>query len=409
MEFRDYQKDIIEQGTKVLSNYRIVYLAMMVRTGKTFTSLGIANNMDISSVLFITKKKAIKSIQDDYKALSPGYTIMVTNYESVHKIRARDYDLIIVDEAHSLGAFPKASLRTKKLKEIVGNKYLILLSGTPTPESWSQIYHQFWVSEWTPFEEKSFYQWARNYVNVTERFVAHGNKVNDYSKANENLIRQKLSKYMISFSQKEAGFKSEVQENVLYVEMKPSTYALVKRLEKNLVYEGKNGGVILADTPVKLMQKVHQLYSGTVKLEDGSRILTDDSKAQFIKNHFKDVKIAIFYKFKAELELLKEVFKDELTQDLEEFNTTNKNIALQIVSGREGISLSFAKYLVYFNIDFSATSYWQSRDRLTTKERLKNDVYWIFSKGGLEDEIYKKVLDKKSFTSKHYERVKVPK
>jgi len=407
MEFRDYQKDIITNGLYVLSKYRIVYLAMEVRTGKTFTSLGIADNMDISSVLFITKKKAIKSIQDDYKALSPGYTIMVTNYESMHKVRARDYDLIIVDEAHSLGAFPKASLRTKKLKEIVGNKYLILLSGTPTPESWSQIYHQFWISEYTPFEEKSFYQWARNYVNVTQRFVAHGNMVNDYSKANENLIRQKLSKYMISFSQKEAGFKSEVQENVLYVEMKPSTYALVKRLEKNLVYEGKNGGVILADTPVKLMQKVHQLYSGTVKLEDGSRILTDDSKAQFIKNHFKGIKIAIFYKFKAELELLKEVFKDQLTQDLDEFNTTNKNIALQIVSGREGISLSFAKYLVYFNIDFSATSYWQSRDRLTTKERLKNDVYWIFSKGGLEDEIYKKVLDKKSFTSKHYERVKV--
>jgi len=101
MEFRDYQRDIIEQGTKVLSNYRIVYLAMMVRTGKTFTSLGIADNMDVSSVLFITKKKAIKSIQDDYKALSPGYTIMVTNYESVHKIKARDYDLIIVDESHS--------------------------------------------------------------------------------------------------------------------------------------------------------------------------------------------------------------------------------------------------------------------------------------------------------------------
>ena len=45
--------------------------------------------------------------------------------------------------------------------------------------------------------------------------------------------------------------------------------------------------------------------------------------------------------------------KDELTTDLEEFNTTNKSIALQIVSGREGINLSAAKYIVYYNIDFS--------------------------------------------------------
>ena len=152
------------------------------------------------------------------------------------------------------------------------------------------------------------------------------------------------------------------------------------------------------------LQKVHQIYSGTIKLEDGTSTIIDDSKGVFIKNRFKD-KIAIFYKFKEELKLLQSVFGDRLTTSLNEFNTTDKNIALQIVSGREGISLSKAKYLVYFNIDFSATSYWQSRDRLTTKERMQNDVYWIFSKGGLEDKIYKQVQDKKSFTTTHYDRV----
>ena len=185
--------------------------------------------------------------------------------------------------------------------------------------------------------------------------------------------------------------------------MKPSTYELVRRVEKDLVYEGVNGGVILADTPIKMMQKVHQIYSGTIKLEDGTSTIIDDSKGVFIKNRFKD-KIAIFYKFKEELKLLQSVFGDRLTTSLNEFNKTDKNIALQIVSGREGISLSKAKYLVYFNIDFSATSYWQSRDRLTTKERMQNDVYWIFSKGGLEDKIYKQVQDKKSFTTTHYDK-----
>ena len=68
------------------------------------------------------------------------------------------------------------------------------------------------------------------------------------------------------------------------------------------------------------------------------------------------------------------------------------------MSGREGISLKNAKYLVYYNIDFSATSYWQSRDRLTTMERSSNDVYWIFAKGGIENAIYKSVLNKKNFT-----------
>ena len=404
MQFRSYQENIIEEGTKRLSRLRIIMLAMEVRTGKTLTSLGIADKMGVSSVLFITKKKAISSIEADYKLLKPNYSLKVTNFEAVHKVNGKDYDLIIVDESHSLAAFPKASVRTKRIKEIIGKKYCILLSGTPTPESFSQIFHQFWISAYSPFQEKSFYAWAKSYVDVTKRKI-NGYDVNDYTAAKQNLIRQIVSKHIISFSQKEAGFTSKVNEHILEVEMKPTTYALIKKVKRDKVYEGVNGGVILADTPVKLMQKVHQMFSGTVKLEDGSSAIIDDSKGVFIKKKFKGKKIGVFYKFKEELKLLQKVYGDELTTDLEEFNTTSKNIALQIVSGREGISLSKADFLVYFNIDFSATSYWQSRDRLTTKERQKNDVFWVFSKGGLEQKIYEKVLEKKSFTTKHYERV----
>ena len=91
-----------------------------------------------------------------------------------------------------------------------------------------------------------------------------------------------------------------------------------------------------------------------------------------------------------------------MTSDLSVFEDTDKSIALQIVSGREGISLRHAKYLVYYNIDFSATSYWQSKDRMTTKDRLENQVYWIFSKGGIEKDIYKAVTKKKDYTISHF-------
>ena len=128
----------------------------------------------------------------------------------------------------------------------------------------------------------------------------------------------------------------------------------------------------------------------------------DHSKAEFIRNHFKGKKIGIFYKFKAELTALKNVFGDTLCTDLDDFNGSDKNIALQIVSGREGISLREADALVYYNIDFSATSYWQSRDRMTTKDRLKNDVYWVFADKGIETRIYKAVISKKDYTLKHF-------
>ena len=152
------------------------------------------------------------------------------------------------------------------------------------------------------------------------------------------------------------------------------------------------------------MTKVHQLCSGTIKFESGNSMIIDLSKAEFIKKQFRGFKIGIFYKFKEELNAIKEVFGDEICTELDCFNTTDKNIALQIVSGREGISLRKANALVYYNIDFSATSYWQSRDRMTTKDRLKNDIYWIFSKGGIEKDIYKAVIKKKDYTLSHFRR-----
>ena len=170
-----------------------------------------------------------------------------------------------------------------------------------------------------------------------------------------------------------------------------------------MVVEGKEE-TILADTPVKLMMKLHQLYSGTIKFESGNSTIIDLSKARYIHDNFGDAKIGIFYKFKEEYNALKQVYGDQLCTELSVFEDTSKSIALQIVSGREGISLRKADALVYYNIDFSATSYWQSRDRMTTKERLESDVYWVFAKGGIEKEIYKAVSDKKDYTLNHFKK-----
>ena len=62
------------------------------------------------------------------------------------------------------------------------------------------------------------------------------------------------------------------------------------------------------------MTKVHQLCSGTIKFESGNSMVIDLSKAKFIKNKFKKMKIGIFYKFKEELNALKEVFDYELKE-----------------------------------------------------------------------------------------------
>lgn len=402
-KLRDYQESIANKANDILKSKHIVYITAQVRTGKTLMALETCRLYGAHSVLFLTKKKAIGSILSDYESFGyqAFFDLDVINDESMHKVDG-DYDLIIHDEHHRFGSFPKPSGGAKTFRKMFGKLPMIFLSGTPTPESNSQWYHQMWVSYFSPFKEQTFYKWAANYVKIKVKYLGYAT-VKDYSDADYEKIMSVIKSYIITFTQQDAGFSTSVDEEVLHVKMKPQTYTMCDKLTKDLVLKGDNE-IILADTSVKLMQKLHQMYSGTVKFESGNSMVLDTSKAEFIRSRFATARIGIFYKFKEEFNALKQVFGDDLTDDLSVFTSSNlKAIALQIVSGREGITLKDADYLVFYNIDFSATSYWQARDRLTTMDRKFNKVYWIFSKDGIEDKIYRAVKAKKSYTTKIFE------
>ena len=90
---------------------------------------------------------------------------------------------------------------------------------------------------------------------------------------------------------------------------------------------------------------------------------------------------------------------------MDEFNNSDKNIALQIVSGREGISLKNADCIIMYNIDDSNVSYIQSKDRMTTIDREENNVHWLFSDYGMEKEIYKVVTQKKAKFNNYFFKI----
>ena len=49
MKFRDYQIDIINKGLHILNRYKLLYLSMEVRTGKTLTSLEYVRNLALAT------------------------------------------------------------------------------------------------------------------------------------------------------------------------------------------------------------------------------------------------------------------------------------------------------------------------------------------------------------------------
>lgn len=400
MVLRDYQVKISEQAVNILRDKKLVYLICQVRTGKTLMALNTAHLYGAKNVLFLTKKKAISSIESDYNNFGYSFNITIVNDEQLRKIEC-NYDLIIHDEHHRFGAFPKPSQRVKEFKLKFSRIPMIFLSGTPAAESYSQMFHQFWVSGYTPFKEVNFYKWAKTYVNVKQKQLGYA-IVNDYSDAKIDLIDAVIQPYILKFTQEESGFESKVNEHVIYY---PTLCRnLIERLEKDLIIEGKEN-VILADTGAKLMQKVHQLESGTIKFECGKSMILNTRKAEFIRDYFEGKKLAILYYFVEEFELLKLVFPN-FTTDLDEFNRTDKHFIGQCYSTAMGVNLSAASCLVFYSIGYSGSMFIQARDRMTIKGRKSNDVYFVFGKDSLLERIYKTVSKKKNFTLKMYEKGK---
>lgn len=463
MNLRDYQQPKVEQVSQILMDKGICLMAFECRTGKTISSLFAAHNVGAKSVLFVTPKKAIPSIQHDYDAMKADnpylFSISITNPESilasfkkaeklafdivcnkyptvsrkgvkfkgqlnVEKDRqlslllpylAEGIDTIIIDECHRLSAFPRPSGAQECIRKMAKGKKVLLLSGTPNPESHSMFFHEFQISDNSPWARyKNFYAWAKDgYVNIQDKMV-NGFKVPDYSNGNKDLILRDISDYTVTLTQQEAGFESKINEQQLFVKMKPLTENLIRSLKRFRVVnieniqleqtrrpaDGSNDPTELAaETAADLLNKIHQLSGGTIKIDDGYYIV-DRSKAEFLADKFKGHHYCVFYSYKAERDLLKAVLGSSVTEDWQTFQADPTSIFIgQIRSVREGIRLDTADFSVFYSMEYSYVSYAQGIARIVSKERTDiATIYFLTSQCRIEKMILDCVHDKKDFT-----------
>ena len=444
-ELFPHQDILSTKHIKTLRKYKILYYVWEQRVGKTIASLLTVQkyckkyNIE-NSILFVTGKRIIPDIEIDIEVLKKIQgkkfilNIDIINYESLHKIPVdHKYKFIIIDEPQTVGAFPKPNVRAKRLKEIVKDNLLILLSGTPSPETYSQLYHQFYVSENSPFKQwKDFYSWVRAGFVTPSSFPITGRMVTLYTKANIKKIDSYIKKIMVSYTQEDADFKQSKPIDIFrLVPMKKSTSKLMRVLLRDRYYKFEGfKGELICDTAVSLQQKIHQISSGTiiadhrkkyktiiktvyspterkkieVEVKKSNRIykILDESKVEFIKEEYKNKKIAIFYKFINEGKVLKDNFNT--TTDQVEFNKSKDLVFIsQFRAGSRGIDISTADLIIAYNIDFSYEIFSQFRQRISKREKDKqSEIHWLFTIDGIESKIYNKVIVKQDYTLKHF-------
>lgn len=408
IKLHPHQSKALSECHAILVEDNVCYLAGDVRTGKTLVALHCAG-MFGNDVLFVTKKMAIASIEQQFREANLRFNLTVTNYEQLKYIDQK-YDTMILDEAHTLGAFPKPSKRARQLRILLAdtNTKCILLSGTPSPESFSQLFHQLWCVWFQPWAKyTNFYKWAKDFVNVKKVHYA-AIPFNDYTEAYWDRIQPVLDPITVRMTQEGAKFKGSVYEKVHTVTLDPRTHAIIRAVVKDGVHDKLK---LAALNAAQKMSYVHQLCSGTViDSEQRSRVV-DRAKVNYIieqwctnYNHA-NPRLAIFYCYVAEGLLLRETFPRNTNSPEEFAKDPRLTFICQIKAGSMGTDLRAADVLIFYNIDYSAASYFQARARQQHRDAKDVTVHWLFSDYGYERKVYNVIHNgKKKYTLSHFRK-----
>lgn len=398
---KPYQHQIekAEELWEILKAKGYCYLAGKPRSGKTLTAILTAEKSDkISSVLVLTKKAAISGWTQFIKGRKHKYTVI--NYEQVGsivsnklvlKLNPEDYQLVIIDESHNLGAIPKASNRIKVIQKLCWHMPHIHLSGTAIVESPCSIYPQMSISKYNPFPYKNFYMFHKLY-GEPYYIKVRGIDMPQYDRYNKSLLKE-IDKFTVYMTQEDAGIAKELQaiDKIHYIELDSLTKSLYNKLQQDQILK-TDFGMLVCDSTMKLRTSLHMLESGVAKIEDSYFFFGNTEKIDYIKKTFGDTStLGIMCHFIGERILLEKHFRKA------KIYSSNAH--------SEGVDLSHLTSFVILSSDYSGAKFIQRRERIININGSNTlHVHHILVKKAISEQVYKRTSKKEDFNNSTYER-----
>lgn len=400
-----HQIEKANEAYALLKELKYVYINGQPRSGKTLTAILVAEKCkNVERVLVLTKKNAIEGWK---KFITPNLTKQyeITNYEKLgriidvggaravtHNYRPDSFQLVIFDESHVIGAFPKPSQRQMIIKAFCKDLPHIHLSGTPIIESACGIFHQMNVSRYTPFPFGSFYRFFDHYGVPSSQWV-RGQPIACYDKFKKELL-DKIAEFTVYMSQSMAGIKVMAEDREHYIELNEFTKRKYNELLKNKVlYDG----MIVCDTTMKLRTALHMLEGGGAKLNNGDIVIFDESteKIDYIKRVFGDTAdVGIMAHYLSDREKLGRHFKHAQIYSS--------------VAHAEGVDLSHLKHFIIYSSDYSGAKFVQRRERIVNINGGRtNTVHHLLVKNAISEQVYKLVSKKRDFNDSTFERKEI--
>ena len=424
-----------------------VMFDMEMGTGKTMTTIAVIGSLkDAQRILIVCPKISLRVWAEEYqKFANYGYdlaplngtakkrleimnslienekegrkSIAVINYEYAfpfEKILTEwKPDVVVCDESHKIKS-PSAK-QTKAITKISKlSKYKFCLTGTPMTNNLLDFYSQFRFLDISVF--------GSSYVAFKNKYVITG-MYDEYLRPNPvNLqeLKYRLGSISYRVTKDECLDLPPYSDVYIKVDFEPETMAKYKEFEKEFVVWLNKQDMITAQNALTQTLKLRQLTGGfcyDYNQKNGRDIIHfDKAKLNACEDLVSDIvregnKVIIFAEFQAEIEAIEEMCnrlkiravsyyggssEKEKNKAYEDFVKGTAMVFIgQIESAGISITLTNAKYTIFYSTGYKYGSYDQARSRMHRKGQKQNCTYYHLIVNGTIDERINKALDKK--------------
>lgn len=315
------------------------------------------------------------------------------------------FDMVVIDESSSFKNH--TSKRFKALKTQFHNiKRMVLLSGTPTPRGYMNLWSQIYLLDNGERLEPTITAYRWKYFTPGKRngyVVFNWELKENAAKAIKHKVRD------ICFGlESTIKIKKPIINDVYckLTEHELTDYALFR---KELLLQTDKGEITAANA-ASLSNKLLQYASGAVYLEDGKQwVKVHDNKIRALRDIVDESNgqnILVFYNFIHEKERILKAFKDAEVLDVDKWNKGMQHIALaHAASCGHGLNLQFGGHImVWFSPTFDLELYLQANARLArTGQKEPVVIHRLLCRNTRDIEAVK-ALEEKNYTQKDFMR-----
>lgn len=329
---------------------------------------------------------------------SPG-DVYIINQENVGWMYDKGffkYGMVIVDESHKFKNY--ASNRFKALKKFVYN-YCVLLTGTPMPQSYIDMWAQQYLIDKGELLGKNITTYRQMYF--IKDYTGYGYKC-QYSE----MISHKLkNNWLYMEAQDYLSLPDRISDTI---SVHIDNYEMYADFEKEYYIEINDEEITAVNAGV-LANKLLQYCNGAVYNKDGDYVEIHDNKLRMLEELIDDhpeENILIAFNFKSDEDRIKQIFPYAVTLTSKNINEIESSwnrgeirLLLCQCNSAEGLNLQKGgRIIIWFGLTWRLDSYKQFNARLHRQGQTKPVIiYHLVSKDCKDEEVIE-VLEQKDAT-----------